>query len=284
MISLVLTILFSTLIIVLFRLLGVLKVSELQTITFNYFFAVLYGLIIWSEPILPRSYIQKPWFEFSLLIGVFFIITFFLLSKSTRVAGVSITAVASRMSVLIPVVAGFVIFNDRLNALKVAGIILAIFSFYLIFKPREKVVVRLKRIVLPALLFFGIGTNDAMMKYIQHNYLTNDLSLFLTILFFVAFIIGLIVMLITLINGKEAFSVKNVFWGFILGSFNFGSTYFFIQSMSVFESSVFFPVVNVSIVVLSSLIGLFIFKEKLRWINWLGIMVALTAIVIITIF
>jgi len=284
MVSLLLTILFSTFIIVQFRLLSVLKASELQTITFNYFFAVLYGMLLWSEPIRPASYTQKPWFELSLLIGVFFIITFFLLSKSTRVAGVSITAVASRMSVLIPVVAGFVIFHDRISALKVSGVLLAIFSFYLIFKPKEKVVVNLKRIILPALLFFGIGTNDALMKYIQHSYLTNDLSLFLTILFFVAFVIGLIVMLIMLIYKREVFSFKNVFWGFVLGSFNFGSTYFFIQSMSTFETSVLFPVVNVSIVILSSLIGLFIFKEKLSWVNWLGIMVALAAIVIITIF
>ncbi|MEA3476964.1 MAG: EamA/RhaT family transporter, partial [Bacteroidota bacterium] len=69
--------------------------------------------------------------------------------------------------------------------------------------------------------------------------------------------------------------------GIILGLINFGSTYYIIKSMASFESSVVFPIVNVGIVSLSTLTGFFIFREKLSWINWLGIFLSLTAIMLI---
>jgi len=283
MISLILSILFSALIIITFRVLGNLKINDLQSIVFNYFFAVIYGLIIWHEPLNINTFVSKTWFDLSLFMGVLFIITFFLLSRSSQTAGVSITAVASRMSVMIPVVAGFVIFNDTISALKIGGILLAIFSFYLIFKPEGSVQLNWKNIALPFLLFLGIGTNDTMMKFIQHYHLAGDLTLFLTMVFFVSFLVGMVIMLYRIIARKETFSCKSILSGFLLGSFNFGSTYYFIKSMSFFESSVFFPVVNVSIVVLTSLIGFFVFKEYLSRINWIGIIVAIAAILLITV-
>lgn len=283
MISLILAILFSTLIIVTFRIIGSLRINDLQSIVFNYFFAVIYGLLIWKEPFKLSAYTSSSWFELSIIIGLVFIVTFFLLSRSSQQAGISITAVASRMSVMIPVIAGFVIFKDKVSAIKLVGIGLAIFSFYLIFKPKGEVKLHWRNIFLPFLLFLGIGTNDTMMKYIQFNYLTDDLTLFLTVVFFVAFIVGLFFMLYRIIIDRDPFSYKSILAGFVLGSFNFGSTYFFIQGMSYFESSLFFPVVNAGIVVLSSIIGLLFFKERLSRINWLGIGVATIAIMIITI-
>ena len=122
-----------------------------------------------------------------------------------------------------------------------------------------------------------------MMKYIEFNYLAGDETLFLTVVFFIAFVISLVIIVSQIASGKETFSGKSILSGFILGSLNFGSTYFFIKSMSVFEPSFLFPVFNVSIVVLTSIIGLTIFKEKLSKINWLGIGIAMIAILLITI-
>ena len=102
-------------------------------------------------------------------------------------------------------------------------------------------------------------------------------------MFFVSFLVGMVIMLYRIIARKETFSYKSILSGFLLGSFNFVSTYYFIKSMSFFESSVFFPVVNVSIVVLTSLIGFFVFKEYLSHINWIGIIVVIAAILIITV-
>lgn len=262
---------------------GMLKLNELQSITFNYFFAAICGFVIWKEPFSIASYTTKPWFELALLIGLIFIITFFLLSRSTLKAGVSITAVASRMSVLIPVLAGFIFFSDSVSGIKIFGILLAVFSFYLIFQGKGEMKVNWKNVVLPFLLFLGIGTNDTMMKYIEFKHLAGDETMFLTVVFTIAFSICLIIAVAQICLGKAGFSGKTIFSGFILGLLNFGSTYFFIKSMSLFKPSVLFPVLNVGIVVLTAIIGLSVFKEKLSKINWLGIGIALIAILLISI-
>lgn len=283
MLSLLLTILFSTLIIITFRVLGMLKISEIQSIAFNYFFAVILGIFIWKEPFQLKSYTVASWFELSIITGVLFVLTFYLLSRSSRSVGIAITAVASRMSVMIPVLAGFLIFGDNLSITKIGGLLLAVFSFYLIFKPKGELVIDWKNILFPVLLFLGIGANDTMMKYVQYHFLSDDLTLFLTMVFFIAFIASLLLMVFRIFAKKESISLKSVAAGFVLGLLNFGSTYYFINSMAYFESSIFFPVVNVGIVLLTSLAGIVFFKERLSKINWFGIVIAVVAIMIITI-
>jgi drug/metabolite transporter (DMT)-like permease len=105
--------------------------------------------------------------------------------------------------------------------------------------------------------------------------------LFLVIVFITAFLIGLTILLASIIKGKVKFSVKNILAGIILGLLNYGSTYYMIMSMATFDSAVVFPVVNVGIVGLSTLIGFFAFKEHLSWVKWLGILLSLTAILLI---
>lgn len=282
MLELFLTILISTLIIVTFRLMQKFKVDELETIVWNYFFATLLGVLVWRESLTLETFTEKPWFGLALLIGVFFIITFFLLSRSTVKVGLAITAVSSRMSVVIPVIAGFLLFQDKLSFLKIVGIVLALFSFYLIFKPKSKMNFNLKKATLPFLLFLGIGTIDTLMKYIEHHYLVNDESLFLTVAFFVALCIGILLVLQQMIFKKKKLSLKGLLAGLILGSLNFGTTYFFIRSMKHFDTTVLFPVVNVSIVALTSLLGVVFFHEKLSKINWAGILMAILAILLIS--
>lgn len=139
-----------------------------------------------------------------------------------------------------------------------------------------------KNAALPLLLFFGIGINDSLMKYVEHNFLQNDESLFLTVVFMVSFVIGLVVLLRKVILKNERLSFGGLFSGLVLGSLNFGSTYFFIRSMKLFDATFFFPVVNVSIVALTSLLGVLIFHEKLSKINWADIFLAILAILLIS--
>ena len=282
MFELFLTIIFSTLIIISFRLINKFKIDELGAIVVNYFFATAWGVVFWKQAINLQDFAAKPWFALSLVIGVLFIVTFFLLSRSTAKAGLAITAVASRMSVLIPIIAGLLLFNDSLSFLKVLGICLALISFFLIFKPKGKMKVKVGRILPPFLLFLGIGTNDTIMKYIQYHFLNGDETLLLVNVFFISLLIGLVLLVIRYVKKSQTMSYKELLAGFILGTLNFGATYYFIRSMMILESVVLFPLVNVGIVTLTSISGLLFFREKLSRINWIGIFTAVIAIVIIS--
>ena len=186
------------------------------------------------------------------------------------------------MSVLIPVLMGFTIFHDQLSLQKVIGIFIALLSFYLTFKPKVKIKFDFKFFLLPFLLFLVVGANDTVMKYVQLHLLNGDETLFLTAAFFIAFIIGLTYLIIAQVRGTIAFNYKSLIAGFVLGSLNFAATYYFIRGMEYFDSSVFFPVFNVSVVSLSAIVAILFFKERFSKVNLAGIFIAIIALLLIT--
>jgi drug/metabolite transporter (DMT)-like permease len=283
MTELLLTILFGTLIITGFKVLHLLKMDALQVITINYLVAVVYGFSVWQEPFSFAIWYAKPWFEISILIGVFFIITYFLFARSSEKAGLAITAVASKMSVVIPVLAGFLIFGDKVSIPKVAGILLTLGAFYLIFLPEKGLKINYHFVLLPLLLLFGNGMNDVLVKYSEHFYLQHDEGLFLSFIFFVAFMLGIVVLFFRQFLKGRFVTLKNLIGGIILGSLNYWGAYFFLTAMEQYQASFLFPVVNVGIVGLSAIVSYIIFKEKLSKINWVGILIAIIAIVLVSI-
>lgn len=279
---LLLAIFFSSCIILTFRLFSKLKIDNLQAITANYLIAALFCFFIWEEEIVFQELYHSPWFPWSIINGILFILVFFIFAQSAQKAGVAVTAVASKMSVIIPVAIGFFIYGDHISFFKIAGILTAFPAFYLIFKKPDKPIEPDKRyIFLPLILFLGTGSNDSIMKHAQKYHIGNEFLLFLGVIFTFSLIIGSAFLIRKLYYTRQRLELRNLLAGILLGFFNFSSTYFFLKGLTVFESSIFFPVFNVSIVSMGALIGLVIFKEKLWWKNWLGIALAILTILFI---
>jgi drug/metabolite transporter (DMT)-like permease len=280
--ALMLSILLSSLVILLFRYFEHFRIDELGAITFNYLVAAGLGFLLWQDKGMLADLTVKLWLIPALVIGVLFIAVYLIMSRSAATAGITITAVASRMSVLIPVSAGFLFFREELTLTKLLGIILAFLSFYLVLKPAGNVKLNWKKAFIPLLLLLGIGSNDTAMKYLVENYVTGEESQFLTVVFFVSLLTGSLLFLYRSLRERRIPQWKFLPAGALLGLLNFGSTYFLLIAMSVFESSVLFPVVNMGIVLFSTLLGLIFFREKPSAQNWLGIALAIVAILLIT--
>jgi len=285
MLYLLASILFSASILILFRLFTRFEIDNLQAIIANYFVAALIGFSSQTSLVGISQVSNAPWFLMSLVLGTIFIGVFFLFALSSQKAGVSITAVASRMSVVIPVLGGFVLFGEQAGWVKIVGITLAFPAFYLTFK-RNQEKSRARNILfylLPVFIFFGTGANDLLMKYTDFHYVEDDLMLLLASIFFVAMIYGLLVLGALLIAGRTSISLKSWLAGVFLGLINFGSTYYMFRSMTFFESSVMFPILNTGVVSLAAMADYFIFKQRLSPINMAGIALSLVAIILISI-
>lgn len=281
MIFLLLAIVLSTAIVISFKLFGRYRIDNVQAITFNYAIAAILGFVLYPKPYTFAELPSNEWFPWALGIGVTFIVVFFLFALSAQKAGVAITAVLSKMSVIIPVSVGIFLYHDNINALKIFGILAAIIAFYLTFKQKGGEKVSKKYLLLPLLLFLGNGTNDTLTKHSQMNYVGDEQFLFISTIFSMSLLIGLCIMAYYIIFKGMKITGRSIVAGLILGVLNFGSSYFFLLGLYEFESAVFFPIFNVSIVSLSALSGLLFFGEKLRPINWLGICIAVSAILLI---
>lgn len=281
MFYIILAILTSTAIIVTFRIFERFGISIVQAITVNYLVASVFGFLSETGNYSLSAIPDQPWFLSALVVGALLIISFNFFAFSAQYSGISITAISSRMSVVMPVALGFLIFNDPVNIFKITGIILALIAFYLTSKKDKNIIVNPKYAWLPVLLFIAVGTNDSMFKIAEHFYIGGDFVVFLATAFGVALILGMVVLIFKRIESKEIFALKNLVAGIILGLLNWFSTLYFLKGLDIFDVSVFVPIYNIGVVALSAIIGLLVFKEKLTNLNWIGISLAIVAIFLI---
>ena len=278
---LIIAILLSTLIIVTFRIFNYFRISIVQAITVNYLVASVFGFMSEAGSFNPGALPDQSWFYFSILMGLSLIVAFNLFALSARKAGVAITAISSRMSVAIPVTLGFLLFDDSSGLLKVAGIITGLIAFYLTSKKDKTIRVNKSYLFIPILLFLAVGTNDSLMKVAQHFYISDDFVAFLATSFGFALVFGLVVFAYKSVREKRKIEFKSIFAGVILGLLNWYSTLFVLLGLDIFEVSLFMPVYNIGVVALASLTGFLVFREKLTRTNWLGIFLAIVAIILI---
>lgn len=286
MIYLILCILSSTLILVVFRTMNRLNIRTLDAIVINYFAASALGLLTGrSAGFTPFDH---DWFIMSLIIGFLFVFMFNVIGYSARVAGVTITSLTTKLSVVVPVLFSILMFGESVSFLKVSGMILALAAIVMIvYRPRKpgESSTDLKRLIwLPVILFFGAGFIDSLIKYAQEIYVPREEILaFSTTTFMVAAITSIGFRLASKPGHEENKWHRLVAGGISLGVVNFGSLYFLVMAFESerFDSSVVFGINNIGIVMLSVLAGMFLFGERTTVLNKAGILLAIISIMIL---
>ena len=285
MIYLLLSILASTIIIVLFKLFERYKVNTLQAIVFNYYSAFLCGIFLYNAPIILKDITSSVWFYGAIALGFLFILIFNLMALTAQRNGLSVASVAAKMSVVIPIAFGILVYHESVGFQKITGILLALVAVYLTaVKPNSKFNLK-NGLLLPFSVFLGSGIIDTSVKYIETTYLaSNGIPIFSATIFGCAAIIGTLILIFKSIHSPFKFDLKNLIGGILLGIVNYGSIYFLLKALQYegLESSSIFTVNNVAIVMLSTIIGLALFKEQIFKKNWIGILIAIISIALVT--
>lgn len=285
MTALLLSILSATMIFVVFKLFSRFGINTPQAIVFNYVMACCCGIVFQPTAIQYSLVLQQAWFPFAMGLGVLFITVFNLMAVTTQRSGLSVVSVATKMSVVIPIVFGLVYYRESLGVFKGAGIILALIAVYLASsKSAEGLKIKPPNLILPLLVFLGSGVIDTTIKYLESEYIgKDDIPIFSAAIYGTAAIIGFAVFGFQALRGSFKVEFKNVLGGFVLGIPNYFSVYFLVRALrsDILESSGIFTVNNVAIVMCSTLLGILLFKEKLSAKNWLGIVLAILGIICI---
>ncbi len=285
MIYLLLSVLSSTVIFVVFRLYKRFGVNTLQAIIVNYFLACTVGFFGYID---GSDFSQVPsenWFPGALMLGALFIIVFNLAAITTQKSGLSVVAVATKMSVAIPVFCGIFLYNESTGVLKIIGIILALIAVYLTSIKTEKGLnIKTENLIFPLLVFIGSGTIDTSLKYLETSYVAeNDVGLFSSAIFATAGTIGTLILIVQAFLGKLKITWRNIAGGIALGIPNYYSIYFLVMALRSegFESSTIFTINHVAIVTFSTITGIILFKEKLIRKNWIGLVLAIISIILV---
>jgi drug/metabolite transporter (DMT)-like permease len=282
MITLFLAIACSCLIFLLFKLFPHFGIDTFQAIVVNYFVAFTSGWIFYGHEWNQNNWSSGNWPWFCLLTGVLLISLFVVMGRSAQQNGMAMTSVAVKMSMAISVVLMIVFYSEHLGWFKLFGILSAILGVVLVSKPgQERQVGSGNKWWMLIVLFLGSGLLDFLLNYVQHTQLgTLTPALFSALSFLVAGLIGMCLFFSPIVKDRQPLHLKHFLAGVILGIPNFFSIFFLIKAYSdiAWENSTVLTTINLSIVLVTSLIGFLAFKEKLTWTKLIGLSLALVAI------
>ena len=292
MIYLALSVLFSVLLLINFRLHPRFGVNTFQAIILNYPVCFLTGLIF-----LPSSQhfsvdFSQPSTLFTMLLGVGFVVTFLLSGASTQRMGITATSLANNISLVIPVIFSLVVLKSSQNfdGLNYLGLVLAIVAVVLSTLKKEENAenrtVKTSDWLLPIAVFTMYGITNTTFNFLNAKYVTasgNTIPFTLTILIG-SIVFGGIVLILRMIQRKEKLELKSLWAAFPLGIPNFLSFYFLLKALDAFQNNGAFvlPIYNISVILISALIALIFFQEKLSNLNKIGLALAVIAIGLIS--
>jgi drug/metabolite transporter (DMT)-like permease len=95
--------------------------------------------------------------------------------------------------------------------------------------------------------------------------------------------IMLVVISVEIRYKKRKLKYQSILFGALVGLFNFGNILFYLKAHQSFAEnpSTVFAGMNMGVIIIGSLTGIFVFKEKLSKMNFTGLFLALIAIVLI---
>ena len=285
MFYLLISICISSFLFVIFKLFDVLKINTFQAIVVNYFVAAVLGFYLSNNSVSFQEIPNQPWFLGAFLLGIMFILVFNVMAQTSQKNGLSVASVSSKMSVVIAIIFGVWYYEESLGFVKLFGILLALIAVYLTsVKEKKETTEKQVSLLFPILLFIGSGAIDTSLKFVETTFVQQGgVPLFSATIFGCAFILGMSILLYQMVKGTFRFEFKNILGGILLGVPNYFSIVYLLKALSTdgMESSTAFTLNNVGIVILSTLFGLFIFKEKLIWKNWFGIVIAVVSILLV---
>lgn len=256
-------------------------VNYLQLLVWNYPIALLLTYII-LKPELVQWTSDLPWHLY-LPLGFLLPFIFICIALSIRFSGIVKTEVAQRLSLFIPLIAAYLWMGEKMATEKLVGIGVGLVAIVFSIGWNKNNQNNGKNFwIFPLLVFIGMGIIDIIFKHIaQHPEISYMSSLW--IVFTLALAFALLFLFYLLFIRKESFDVKALLFGAILGVFNFGNIVFYMKAHRALPDSpsLVFTGMNIGVIAVGALAGVFLFKEKLSKYNKIGVLLAIISVLLI---
>ena len=192
-------------------------------------------------------------------------IVFLVQAKSLEYAGIIRTDAAQRLSLFLPILAAFTLFGETPTSHKIFALVLAFIALgCLLWKGHEEMKKGGKiAIISLALVWVGYGVIDILFKQIEKSgsaFPVMFAYLFLT---------------------RTKWHLPSMLTGILLGVLNFCNILFYIQAHQAMKDdpTLVFTGMNLGVICLGTFIGAAAFKEKIHKVNYLGVAIAIVAII-----
>lgn len=258
------------------------EVDVRQAVMWNYSIAAVLTWLFLKPQLTDLQLQNTPWAVY-ISLGILLPALFVVIALCIRHTGIVRTDVAQRLSLLIPIFASFIIFQEELSPLKITGIAVGFAAIIcsIPWNSSESTAADSYGWIYLLIVFIGMGFIDVLFKQIAGSGVPFSTSLLF--IYSLAFILSLGGIFILSAAKKLQFSWKYLIPGWILGITNFGNILFYLKAHQAIADrpSLVFASMNIGVIAAGSLVGLWLFNEKLSRLNKIGIFLAFAAIFII---
>lgn len=209
--------------------------------------------------------------------GILYLLGFVLLQYNTRKNGVVLSSVFMKLGLLVPMVLSVFLFKEIPTTIQCVGFILAVGAIILINYEKDASLSG-ARLPLVLMLLAG-GSGDAMAKVFEVYGPAAYADQFLFYTFVSAFLlcIGLV------LRKKERFDQHALLFGMLVGIPNFFSAKFLLMALGRLPAVIVYPTFSVGTILVVTLAGIGLFRERLRKSQWAALTVILAALVLLNI-
>ncbi|WP_099589790.1 EamA family transporter [Stenotrophomonas maltophilia] len=279
MLYLSLAVICSVLVSVVLKVAGRRQLDVAQMVTWNYLVAATLTAVVLQPPLDALRAPHAPWLSL-LALAVVLPSIFLVLGRAVAVAGIVRSDVAQRLSLLLSLAAAFLFFGQTATPWKLAGLALGLLAMVAIsLRPRGPVVASSPGGWGWLLgVWAGFAVVDVLLKQVALSGTPSMAAVLAS--FSVAFVLMLVLQLWRHASGRSRLAWRNLGAGSLLGLLNSGNILFYVhahQSMPDSPATVFAGM-NIGVVVLGALVGVFAFGEATTKWNRAGLALAVLAI------
>lgn len=209
--------------------------------------------------------------------GILYLVGLLLVQLNIQKNGVVLSSIFQKLGLIVQVLISIIFFKEQPQFIQVLGIIICLVAVVMINFEKGQTAVQFKLGLF--LILLSSGFCDVMSKIHEEmgNPALADHFLFYT------FGVAMILCIALIIVKKELFGWKDVLFGILLGIPNYFSASFLLKALNDIAAVIVFPTFSVATVVVISMTGMLVFKEKLSKKQWIAMGLILAALVLLNI-
>lgn len=272
---------------VIFKVFPKFTIDVKRAIIVNYFTCVLTAWAVDFSEFNAHLPVVVDFFQWTLPMGILFFAVFLVIGKTVASYGVLVATTSQKLSLILPVLVAILFFNEALTFYKLPGLVAALGAVIYINaegRPQLPNWKTLTALSFPMLTWLGSSAVDLSLFLSEKYQAAEGHNLIFTAsLFFFAGLSGLIYVGWQDLKTGSSWKRKDVIAGVLLGIPNFFSIYLIVVLLSDgWQGSILFPILNVSIILITTLVGLAVFKENFSFNRKTGIVLAILAILLLS--
>ena len=249
--------------------------NNLSLLAVNYFSCCIMAILYTG---VDQLFVIQEGSLFTLILGIvngfLYLYSLILLQKNIKENGIILTSLFNKLGILIPVVISIILFKEIPTLIQIVGFIIAVCA--IIFMNYNKNEAGQFKFGLLYLLFVA-GITDAMSKIFEvygNAALSNQFLLY-------TFISAFVSCLVLVVINKQTFTKEEIKYGICMGVPNYLSSKFLLKSLQTLLAVIVYPTFSVGTIVVITMTGLLLFKEKITKKQIIALFAILLALVLL---